>query len=68
MFTRSVMSGSFSIPWTVAHQAPLFMGFPRQEILCHFLLQMWGWVMEKLSLNWKALSARRESICSYLQV
>ena len=21
----------FEIPWTVAHQAPLFMGFPRQE-------------------------------------
>ena len=20
-----------AIPWTVAHQAPLFMGFPRQE-------------------------------------
>ena len=21
----------FATPWTVAHQAPLFMGFPRQE-------------------------------------
>ena len=21
----------FAIPWTVAHQAPLSMGFPRQE-------------------------------------
>ena len=21
----------FAIPWTVAHQAPLFMGFPRQR-------------------------------------
>ena len=21
----------FAIPWTVAHQFPLFMGFPRQE-------------------------------------
>ena len=21
----------FEIPWTVVHQAPLFMGFPRQE-------------------------------------
>ena len=27
----SVMSDSFVIPWTVAHQAPLSMGFPRQE-------------------------------------
>ena len=25
------MSSSLAIPWTVAHQAPLFMGFPRQE-------------------------------------
>ena len=25
------MSNSFVTPWTVAHQAPLFMEFPRQE-------------------------------------
>ena len=25
------MSSSFAAPWTVAHQAPLSMGFPRQE-------------------------------------
>ena len=25
------MSDSFVTPWTVAHQASLFMGFPRQE-------------------------------------
>ena len=25
------MSDSFVIPWTVARQAPLSMGFPRQE-------------------------------------
>ena len=25
------MSDSFSIPWTAAHQAPLFMAFFRQE-------------------------------------
>ena len=25
------MSSSFAIPWTVAHQAPLSMVFPRQE-------------------------------------
>ena len=25
------MSDSFANPWTVAHKAPLFMGFPRQE-------------------------------------
>ena len=28
--SRSVMSDS-TTPWTVAHQAPLSMGFPRQE-------------------------------------
>ena len=25
------MSKSFATPWTIAHQAPQFMGFPRQE-------------------------------------
>ena len=25
------MSNSFGTPWAVAHQAPLSMGFPRQE-------------------------------------
>ena len=25
------MSDSFATPWTVSHQAPLSMGFPRQE-------------------------------------
>ena len=25
------MSNSFVTPWTVVHQAPLIMGFPRQE-------------------------------------
>ena len=25
------MSDSFTIPWTVAHKAPLYMRFPRQE-------------------------------------
>ena len=31
----------FATPWTVAHQAPLSMGFTRQEYGwgCHFLLQ-----------------------------
>ena len=31
LFSRSVMSDSSVTPWTVAHQAPLSMGFPRQE-------------------------------------
>ena len=29
-FSRSAMSNSFATPWTVAHQVPLFMRFPRQ--------------------------------------
>ena len=28
--SRSVLSDSFETPWTVAHQAPLSMGFSRQ--------------------------------------
>jgi len=31
LFSHSVMSSSFSTPWTIAHQAPLSMGFLRQE-------------------------------------
>ena len=31
LFTRSVVSSSFVTPGTVAHQAPLSMGFPRQK-------------------------------------
>ena len=31
LFSCSVMSESFVTPWTVAHQASLSMGFPRQE-------------------------------------
>ena len=31
LFSCSVVSDSFVTPWTAAHQAPLSMGFPRQE-------------------------------------
>ena len=31
LFSHSVMCDSFATPWTVAHQAPLSMGFFRQE-------------------------------------
>ena len=30
VFSQSVVSDSVT-PWTIAHQAPLSMGFPRQE-------------------------------------
>ena len=33
LFSRSVMSNSFVTPWTVAHQAPLSMGFFQARIL-----------------------------------
>ena len=34
------MSSSFAIPWILAHQAPLTMGFPRNTgVGCWFLLQ-----------------------------
>ena len=31
LFSCQVLSDSFATPWTVAHQAPLSMGFPSQE-------------------------------------
>ena len=31
LFNHSVVFNSFATPWTVAHQAPLSMGFCRQE-------------------------------------
>ena len=31
LFSCEVVSNYFVTPWTVAHQAPLSMGFPRQE-------------------------------------
>ena len=34
MLSLSVVSHSFLTPWTVAHQGPLSVGFPRQEYWC----------------------------------
>ena len=31
LFSPKLMSESLAIPWTIAFQAPLSMGFPRQE-------------------------------------
>ena len=31
LFSSKVVSDSFATTWTVTHQAPLSMGFPRQE-------------------------------------
>ena len=38
LFSPQVASDSSVTLWIVAHQAPLSMGFSRQEY-CHFLLQ-----------------------------
>ena len=38
----SVVSSSFAIPWTTTHQAPLFMGFPRQEYWSELLFPFLG--------------------------
>ena len=48
-------------PWTVAYQAPLFMGFPRLKntgVGCHFLLQGLFLGMEPVSLASPALAGR----------
>ena len=60
------MSGSFT-PWTVAHQAPLSMGFPRQEsgVGCHFLLQIFLTQGSNLHLlHWQADSLPRHHLRS----
>ena len=36
------MSDSFMMPWTVAYQAPLSMGFPRQEYWSGFAMSSPG--------------------------
>ena len=37
MLSHSVIANSFVTPWTVAHQAPMSMGFSRQEY--------WSWLL-----------------------
>ena len=37
MLSHSVMANSFVTPWAVAHQAPMCMGFSRQEY--------WSWLL-----------------------
>ena len=41
IFNHLVVFDSYATPWTVAHQAPLSVGFSRQEYWsgCHFFLQ-----------------------------
>ena len=57
VFSHKVVSDSFATPWTRACQAPLSMGFPRQEygMGCHFFLQVifltQGWKLR--FLHWQ---------------
>ena len=62
VFSRSVTSNSFATPWTVARQAPLSMGFPRQEYWSGLSFPPPGELpapgMELQSLTSPALAAR----------
>ena len=51
---HSVMSDSFAIPWTVAHQAPLSMGFPRQEYWSSLPFPSPGFFPNPHLLHWQA--------------
>ena len=57
MWAWSVVSDS-ATPWTVAHHAPLSMGYSRQEYGsgCHFLLQG---IFPTQGSNWHLLHCRR---------
>ena len=44
LFSCSVMSDSFVTPWTKACQAPLSMGFPRQEYWSRLLFLSPGYL------------------------
>ena len=56
-FSQSVVSDSFATPWTVAHQAPLSMGFPMQEYWRGLLFPSPGHLpnlgMEPMSPAWQ---------------
>ena len=43
LFSGLVVSDYFVNPWTVAHQAPLSMGFPRQKYWSGLLLPSPGY-------------------------
>ena len=59
--THSVMSQLSTTPWTAANQAPLSMGFPRQEywsgLPCHSLGNLLDLRIEPASLVSPALQA-----------
>ena len=60
--SRSVISDFFATPWTVAHQAPLSLGFSRQEywsgLPCHPPGDLLNPGIKSMSLMSPALAAR----------
>ena len=62
----------FVIPWIVAHQAPLSMGFPREELPRIFLtqgsnLQLLHWQADSLPLSHLGSPTRKIRLLSYIQ-
>ena len=57
---------TFVTPWTAPHQAPLSMGFPRQNtgVHCHFLLQgiflTQGSTLDLLNFRWILYGLRHQ--------
>ena len=42
-----ILSYSFVTPWTVVHQAPVSMGFPRQDYWCGLLFTSLGYLPDR---------------------
>ena len=71
LFSHWIVSNSFATPWTVGHQVPLSIGFPRQYwntgVGCHFLfrgLQNPG--IKSTSPAWQADSLQVSQVWSYI--
>ena len=58
LFSRYVVSSSFEVPWTVTRQAPLSMGFSRQEYWSGLPFPSPGVLPDQrikpMSLSWQA--------------
>ena len=55
------MSESFSTPWTVACQAPLSMGFPRQEYWSRLPFPTWCSQIKKMN-------TKKKKKCPFLHI
>ena len=58
LFSHQIVSDSSLIPWTVAHQASLCMGFPRQDYWSGLLFPSPGYLpnprIKPMSPDWQA--------------